>query len=215
MNGNRDGHCTVILAHGAGALMDSPFMNRFAEGLADEGMHVVRFEFPYMVERRETGKKRPPNRQNVLLETWHTVIQDFNNIPNVVIGGKSMGGRMASMIAANSSSTEDNETKIKGVICLGYPFHPPKKPEKTRVEHLKEIQIPTLILQGERDSLGNKTDVQNYILSKAITIHWLQDGDHSFKPRKSSGITEEENIEMAINASLQFIKQLDLDEGVW
>jgi predicted alpha/beta-hydrolase family hydrolase len=187
---------TIVLAHGAGAGMDIPFMNFFATGLAGRGFRVVRFEYPYMASQRSTGKKKPPDREPVLRATWLRVVEmlrrdspDQRN-SSLVIGGKSMGGRIASLIA--------DEAGVQGLICLGYPFHPVGKPDRLRVEHLQTIKTPTLILQGERDPFGSREEVAEYNLSPAICIRWIQDGDHSFKPRKGSGRMERQNWEAAL-----------------
>ena len=177
---------TIALAHGAGAAMDTPFMTFFAERLAAVGFRVVRFEFPYMAQRRKTGKQRPPDREPVLRATWLTVIEQLG-AKNLVIGGKSMGGRIASLVA--------DEAGVAGLVCLGYPFRPAGKPERLRVEHLRDLKTPTLIVQGVRDAFGNKCEVAAYELSPAIQIHWLPDGNHGFTPRKASGRTEERNWE--------------------
>ncbi len=186
----------IALAHGAGAPMDSPFMVAFAEGLAAHGLRVARFEFPYMAGRR-TGGKRPPDRQPVLLDTWRAVIDHFG-ADKLVIGGKSMGGRMASMVA--------DEMNVRGLVCLGYPFCAPGKVDKPRVAHLESLKTPTLICQGERDTMGNRDAVAGYTLSKNIRLHWLADGDHGFKPRKASGRTEAENWAEAIDAVADFVR---------
>ena len=159
---------TLILAHGAGAPMTHPFMAAVAKAIGEQGIRVVRFNFPYM----EAGRK-VPDRQPVLLDAWREVIAAHGGGRKVHIGGKSMGGRMASMIA--------DEMKVRGLICFGYPFHPPGQPQKTRVEHLKELQTPTLIVQGTRDPFGTRDDVQGYALSKAIRVEWIEGGDHSLK----------------------------------
>ncbi len=190
---------TVALAHGAGAPMDTAFMNAFAAGLAGRGFRVARFEFPYMVERRLTGKKRPPNPAKLLLETWTSVIAQLGP-DNLVIGGKSMGGRIASMVA--------DAARVKGLVCLGYPFHPPGRPNKLRIEHLQNLKTPALFLQGERDTLGNKEDVAGYPIDRSIQLHWLGDGDHGFKPRKKSGRTEQQNWDQAIAAFADFVEAL-------
>ncbi len=182
---------TIILAHGAGAAMDTPFMNAIAEGLADGGLRVVRFEFPYMSRRRTDGKSRPPDRLPVLRETWLSVIASVES-DVLVIGGKSMGGRVASLVA--------DEAEVSGLVCLGYPFHPIGKPDQLRIEHLQRILTPTLILQGERDRFGCRTEVEQYDLDPNIQIEWLADGDHGFKPRKASGVTEQENWLTAVEA---------------
>lgn len=206
INGPNDAPVTIALAHGAGAPMDSAFMVEFAEQLAARGLRCVRFEFPYMHQRREDGKKRPPNRAPILLETWRTVINHLGR-ENLVIGGKSMGGRMASMVAAE---LENEGTPVKGVICLGYPFHPPGKPEKAegRMAHLLNIKTPTLILQGTRDTFGTIDQVPDFPLSKTIDVQWLEDGDHGFKPRKKSGRTEQQNWAEAIAAMDAFASGL-------
>lgn len=197
---------TIALAHGAGAAMDSAFMQAFAEGLAARGLRCVRFEFPYMAARRVDGKKRPPNRAPALLETWRAVIDHLGR-DNLIIGGKSMGGRMASMIAR---TLEDEADPVKGLVCLGYPFHPPGKPEKAaeRLVHLTDIQTPTLILQGTRDTFGGREHLRNLPLSKAVCVTWLEDGDHGFKPRVKSGRTETQNWEEALNAMDAFARAL-------
>lgn len=190
---------TVALAHGAGAPMDSAFMAAFAAGLADRGLRVARFEFPYMARRRAEGTKRPPDRAPVLLDCWRTVIAELGP-ERLVIAGKSMGGRMASLVAG--------EAGVMGLVCLGYPFHPPGKPERTRTEHLESLKTPTLILQGERDPFGTRAEVAEYALSGAIRVVWLPDGDHGFKPRKASGRTEAENWETAIAKMADFALSL-------
>jgi predicted alpha/beta-hydrolase family hydrolase len=197
-NGPQRPAATIILAHGAGAGMDTEFMNAFAEGLAAHRFRVVRFEFPYMMQRGLTGKRRPPDREPVLREAWLQVIQSLTS-SKLIIGGKSLGGRIASLIA--------DEVSVAGLVCLGYPFHPAGKPERTRVKHLETIRTPTLILQGERDPLGNRQDVGKYALSANVRIHWLPDGDHGFKPRKSSGRTAQQNWSAGIEAVAEFVNQ--------
>lgn len=196
---------TVALAHGAGAPMDSAFMAAFADGLAAKALRVARFEFPYMAARRNGGAKRPPDRAPILMETWSSVIAALGGPGKVVVGGKSMGGRIASLLAAELAA---KDTPVRGLVCLGYPFHPPGKPQNTRVAHLEKLRTPSLFLQGERDSLGNCADVAGYALSPAIRVQWLADGDHGFKPRKASGRTEAENWAEAIDAVASFVEGL-------
>jgi predicted alpha/beta-hydrolase family hydrolase len=202
--GPKSAPLTVALAHGAGAPMDSPFMEAFAEGLAGRGLRCARFEFPYMAQRRDDGKKRPPNPARLLLETWREVIGEIGR-DNLVIGGKSMGGRMASMVAAD---LEAEGNPVRGVLCLGYPFHPPGRPDKLRTEHLETLKTKTLICQGTRDPFGTEAEVPAYPLSKAIRLTWLPDGDHSFKPRKASGRTEDQNWTTALDAIQAFCAKL-------
>ena len=190
---------TLVLAHGAGAPMESEFMDFFAAGLAANGIRVARFEFPYMVIRREDGKRRPPDRAPVLLGTYLQVAAELGP-DNLVIGGKSMGGRIASMVA--------DEAGAAGLVCLGYPFHPPGKPEKLRTEHLAGLKTPALILQGERDPFGRRAEVEGYALSKSIAVDFLADGDHDLKPRKASGRTREENWAEAVARIAGFVDGL-------
>lgn len=199
IDGPDDAPLTVALAHGAGAPMDSEFMNWFAEGLAEHGYRCVRFEFPYMTERRKTGKKRPPDRQPKLLDTWQAVI-DHLDPGNLVIGGKSMGGRMATMIA--------DDANVRGVIALGYPFYGMGRADKPRIEHLKDVKTPTLICQGTRDTMGSLEVVEALTLSKAISYHWAEDGDHSLKPRKKSGRTEDQNRIETLDAMDRYLSEL-------
>jgi predicted alpha/beta-hydrolase family hydrolase len=191
---------TIVLLHGAGAPMDSPYMNTIAQGLADAGLRVARFEFPYMRARRATGKGGAPDHEPVLLQSWRDVIGDLGGGSHVVIGGKSLGGRIASMVA--------DEMAVRGLACLGYPFHPPGKPERLRVKHLEAMRTPTLILQGARDPFGRREEIENYKLSKSIRVVWMEDGDHSFKPRVSSGRTEAQNLGEAIVHVVDFVKAL-------
>ncbi|CAE6889324.1 alpha/beta family hydrolase [Vibrio alginolyticus] len=192
-----------IFAHGAGAGMEHDFMSAVAKGLVEQGIRVVRFNFPYMVKRAEDGKKRPPDRAPKLLEAYEEVITHVTN-QAVVIGGKSMGGRMSSLLAENEL--------VAGIACLGYPFHPPGKPEKYKGEHLATIEKPTLILQGERDTFGKKEEFEHFALSEQVRVIFVPDGDHSFKPRKSSGYTEAENIELAVKRLADFIKEINSEK---
>jgi predicted alpha/beta-hydrolase family hydrolase len=194
-NGPEKAGCRIVLGHGAGAPMDAPFMNAVAEGLAQAGIRVARFEFPYMRERRE-GRRRPPDREPVLLQSWRDAIGELGGRGSLIIGGKSLGGRIASMIA--------DEAGVRGLLCLGYPFHAPGKPEQARIRHLEAMRTPALILQGERDPFGNREEVQHYRLSQSIRIEWIADGDHSFKPRIRSGRTEAENLAAAIGLASRF-----------
>jgi uncharacterized protein len=191
---------TLVLAHGAGAPTDAPFMTTIAEGVAHAGVRVVRFEFPYMQKRRTTGKGGAPDPERVLMQSWRDTIAELGGGSRLVIGGKSMGGRIASMVA--------DEQAVRGLVCLGYPFHPPGKPEKNRTQHLEHLHTPALILQGMRDTFGLPEDVKNYRLAKTIRIEWIEDGDHSFKPRARSGRTEADNLQHTINLINDFIADL-------
>ncbi len=198
-DGPRDARVTLALAHGAGAPMDSAFMQSIAQGVAERNIRAVRFEFPYMEQRRRDGKRRAPDREPRLLDAWREVIRELG-ASRLVIGGKSLGGRMASLIA--------EETGVLGLICLGYPFHPPGKPERLRIAHLMPLDIPALVLQGERDPFGNISEVAGYGLPPNIRVRWLADGDHSFVPRKRSGRTEADNLAEAVNEIADFVHEI-------
>ena len=193
---------TLILAHGAGAPMDSAFMNDMAARLAAHGVNVLRFEFPYMAQRRLDGGKRPPNPAPKLLECWREVYAQVR--PHVAgrlaIGGKSMGGRMASLLA--------DELGADALVCLGYPFYAAGKPEKPRVAHLAELRTRTLIVQGERDALGNREAVEAYALAPAIELFWLAAADHDLKPLKASGFTHEQHLEAAARKVAEVLRGL-------
>ncbi|CDT17514.1 putative Alpha/beta hydrolase [Vibrio coralliirubri] len=194
-----DNPITFIFAHGAGAGMDHEFMQSVAKGLAFKGIRVIRFNFPYMIKRAEDGKRRPPDRAPKLLEAYQEIIEQVD-ADKLVIGGKSMGGRMASHL-----SEVDKEAAM---ACLGFPFHPPGKPEKYKGEHLAELAKPCLILQGERDTFGKREEFADFDLSDSIRVEFIPDGDHSFKPRKSSGYTEQQNIALTVEKLAAFIKEV-------
>lgn len=187
----------LLLAHGAGAPMDSDFMNAITDRISAAGIEVIRFEFEYMAKRRRDGQRRGPDRAPKLIARFHEVLGCVGPPGEVVVGGKSMGGRIASMIA--------DEAGVAGLLCLGYPFHPPGKPERLRTAHLQAIQTPTLMVQGTRDRFGTKEEVANYRLSDAIELAWMEDGDHSLKPRKKSGRTLEQNVDETVRAAVVFI----------
>ena len=191
---------TVVLAHGAGAPMDSPFLAEVAAGLGGRGVRVVRFEFPYMARRRSEGRKTPPDRAPVLLDTWRQVIADLAPAGRLVIGGKSMGGRMASLLA--------DETGVAGLLVFGFPFHAPGKDAADRIGHLAALATPTLIVQGTRYTLGSRDEVAGYALSPAVRLHWIEDGDHSLKPRKASGLSPDEAMTQAVDAAAGFVLSL-------
>jgi uncharacterized protein len=196
-DGPKDAAARLVLAHGAGAPMASSFMQTMAEALGDRGIRVTRFEFPYMQARRYSGKRGGPDKQPVLLATYREVIALLGPGAPLCIGGKSMGGRMASMIA--------DEASVHGLVCLGYPFHPADKPTQLRVAHLKDLKTPALIVQGTRDELGSRQDVAGYQLSPSIRIEWIEDGDHSFERLKRSGRTNADAMAEAIDAVADFV----------
>ncbi|CAI8831695.1 Alpha/beta hydrolase [Pseudomonas sp. IT-347P] len=191
---------TLILAHGAGAPMDSDWMNDMARRLAGLGVNVLRFEFPYMAQRRVDGVKRPPNPAGKLQECWREVFAQVRRhvAGPLAMGGKSMGGRMASLLA--------DELGVDALVCLGYPFYAVGKPEKPRVAHLAALRTRTLIVQGERDALGNRDAVEGYSLSPNIEMFWLAAGDHDLKPLKASGFTHDQHLTSAAQKVAEFLK---------
>ena len=188
----------LALAHGAGAPMDSPFMAAMAAGLAAQGLRVARFEFPYMRVRREAGNRPPPDPEARLRRSWQAAIAALGGGRRLCIGGKSLGGRIASLIA--------DESGVAGLVCLGYPFLPPGSTRPPRTAHLRELRTPALILQGTRDPFGGREAVAAYPLAASIRIHWLEDGDHSWKPRKASGRSEAQNLAEAAAVAADFVR---------
>jgi predicted alpha/beta-hydrolase family hydrolase len=197
VDGPDDAAWTLVLGHGAGAPMDSPFLETVAGGLAGRGHRVVRFEFPYMRRRRDEGTRRPPDRLPVLLDALREVVAQ-TPARRLALGGKSLGGRVASLLA--------DELGADALVVLGYPFHPPGRPERTRTEHLGSLRTPTLILQGERDPFGARGEVEGYALSRAIRVVWVHDGDHGLAPRRASGRTEADNLGDAVAAIDAFLR---------
>jgi predicted alpha/beta-hydrolase family hydrolase len=205
---------TLVLAHGAGAPMDSPFLAAMAAGLAQRGLRVARFEFTYMRARREGGGRKAPDREPELRRAWLQALAELpmpaeigavgaagGGAPPVWIGGKSLGGRIASLIA--------DQAGVRGLVCLGYPFRPPGAAPAVAVKrtaHLRDLRTPALIVQGTRDPFGGPADVAGYTLAAGIRVHWIEDGDHSLKPRKSSGRTEAQNLAEAVAAVAAFVQ---------
>ena len=198
-NGPDGADTLYVLAHGAGAPMDSPWMDAVAGRIADRGMRVARFEFGYMAARRQ-GQKPPPSPANRLIAEHLDVIAKLDHKGRLFIGGKSMGGRMASMVAQKLFDKDS----VSGLICLGYPFHPPGNPTKLRTDHLEQMTVPALVCQGERDPFGTRDEVATYPLPASMQVLWLPDGDHDLKPRKASGLTLDDNLDVATDAIAKF-----------
>lgn len=202
--GPREAKVRLLLAHGAGAAMTSPFLETITKLLNERGLQVSRFEFDYMAARRQGGKRRPPPRAEMLKSEYIRAVQDIAaegaQDQTLVIGGKSMGGRVASMVADELFAAG----RIGGLGCLGYPFHPPGKPENLRTPHLEALACPTLIVQGERDPFGTKVEVEGYALSGVIMFSWASDGDHDLGPRGASGFTRSGNLKLAADAISAF-----------
>ena len=178
-----------------------------ASGLAQQGWRVVRFEFAYMARMRETGRRQGPDRMPVLQEAFRQQVRlEKAARPEcpLLIGGKSMGGRVASLLIDELAASAG----VRGCLCLGYPFHPPGKPLQLRTEHLAALRTPTLILQGERDTFGKREEVDTYALSPKVQLRWITSGDHSFKPTRSSGLSEAENWATAVGLGDRFLREL-------
>lgn len=201
----------VLLAHGAGAPMTSPFMEAIAGLLAERGLRVSRFEFAYMAERRESGRRRPPPRAERLVSEYEAAVASLRPAlapgQRLVVGGKSLGGRVASLVA----DTLHGRGVIAGLVCLGYPFHPPGRAGELRTAHLAALACPALIVQGERDPFGSRSEVEAIALSPAIAFHWADDGDHDLGPRGGRGATRAGNLAAAADAVVSFAESLDAE----
>lgn len=178
--------------------MDSPFMEEVATGLTARGIRVVRFEFPYMAKRREGGKTTAPDKTAVLEACFREVVAaQGEGASQIAIGGKSLGGRIATHVA--------DSLGVSAVVAFGFPFFPPKKAGLGRFERLLSLRTPTLVLQGTRDPFGGREQLEALTLPSAITMHYLEDGDHSFEPRKKSGRTLAQNMDEAIKVAADFL----------
>jgi predicted alpha/beta-hydrolase family hydrolase len=204
-DGPADARATILLAHGAGAPMDSASMNAAATTLADAKVRVARFEFAYMAARRTGDGRKPPPRAETLKGEYLAAVEAVAAAAPLIIGGKSMGGRVASMVADELLG----EGRIAGLLCLGYPFHPPGKPAQLRTKHLETLRTPTLICQGMRDEFGTRDEVPGYKLSDMIEILWLEDGDHDLKPRKKiSGFSAADHLKTMADAAAAFAARI-------
>lgn len=172
--GPESGIGTLVLGHGAGAAMDSAGMNDLADALGSRGIRTARFEFAYMAARRD-GVRRPPPRADTLTGEYLAAVEAVGGRP--FIGGRSMGGRVATMVA--------DELGAPGVVCFGYPFHPPGKLEQLRTAHLEALRTPLLIVQGTRDEFGTPEQVAGYSLSPSIELEWVEGAGHGLSTKKA------------------------------
>lgn len=174
-DGPDDAQRTLVLAHSAGAPMDSPWLTAMCRLLAERGIRTARFEFAYMAARR-TGQRRPPLKAELAVGEYRDAVAAVAEHAGgpLLIGGKSYGGRVASLVA--------DELGVAGLVCLGYPFHPPQKPEALRTAHLLTLRTPALICQGTRDPFGGADEVPGYGLAPSIELRWFA-GDHDVQPR--------------------------------
>jgi predicted alpha/beta-hydrolase family hydrolase len=180
----------LVLAHGAGADQRHRVMVAIASRLAARGVEVVTFNFLYTEQRRRT-----PDRAPVLEQTWEAVVDavadDLSDGQRLVIGGKSMGGRMASMVLARTPD-RPSWARVSGLVLLGYPLHPPGKPDQPRTAHLPSIRVPVLLVQGTRDAFGTREEIEPIFraLPTRVDYEFIEQGDHSFAVPKSTGLTE-------------------------
>jgi uncharacterized protein len=190
----------LLMAHGAGAGQDSTFLERMRDALAERGVQTLAIEFAYLQQMRREARRRPPPRVDRLVEElahWCDILT-HPELPPLWLGGKSMGGRVASLLAARDGAP--------GLILCGYPFHPPRKPESLRLAHWPLIASPTLVVQGSRDPFGNRDEIARYDLAGAC-LHLLEDGDHDWQPRRASGRTQASLIEEAAEVVASFMAE--------
>jgi len=201
----------LVLTHGSGAAMDSDFMNEFTALVVAHDICVARFEFAFMAGRRTTGKKRPPPKAEKLIAEFLAALTEVRSkntglsgadAPAIFIGGKSLGGRVASMMAQQCF----DEKTIAGLVCLGYPFHPPGKSDKLRTGHFADYNCPSLICQGENDPFGKRSEIEHYDLPASFQFHWAPFGNHDMAPPKRSGLTRQDNWSLAAAAVGDFMK---------
>ncbi|WP_394128880.1 alpha/beta fold hydrolase [Shewanella maritima] len=207
----------IVFAHGAGANMHHEFMAQMAQKLVAAQFQVLRFNFLYMQANMADGKRRPPDRAPKLLAHYESVLEKIDSLKQegkvhyhrIVLVGKSMGGRMSAILMSDEHQIENDVAKlvqkeVSHVICLGYPFLPPKGKEP-RLSPLNQSQMPILILQGERDTFGNREQLPQWSIRHGVEIKWIGDGDHSFKPRKKSGFDFEGNLDVAVNYITEYL----------
>jgi hypothetical protein len=195
---------TVILGHGAGANQLHPFMRLFASGLAERGMDAITFNFLYMQQGR-----RVPDPKAKLEACYDAVIESAIGNKKLkgnrlAIGGKSMGGRIASQVAAKPESADN----VNALVFLGYPLHPPGKPEQLRDAHLKDVRAPMLFVQGSRDAFGTTDEIRAVIkrLHLPATLHTIEGGDHSLKVPRSSGMSQQEIYESTLDEIARWLR---------
>jgi len=189
----------LLIAHGAGAGQDSTFLQRLREALADQGVQTLAIEFAYLQRMRREGRRLPPPRIDHLVgefTAWCDLLS-HPELPPLWLGGKSLGGRVASLVAARDGAA--------GLALCGYPFHPPARPDRLRLDRWPVLACPTLVVQGTRDPFGTRDEVAGYDLPSVARLHWLEDGDHDWKPRRASGLTQAALIDQGAAAIAAFL----------
>lgn len=196
---------TLLLAHGAGGPMDSPFLVRLTEALVAEGLSVARYEFGYMAARRTGAGKKPPPKAERLVEETRAALDTLlaRTTGPVLLAGKSMGGRVSVMAAGG-----DLDPRVKAVAVFGYPFHAPGRPEAIRREPLDRSRLPVLVMQGERDEFGPHALAAGLGLGDHVRLEPVPDGNHDFGPRGASGATLKGNVAFAARTVAGFVRSL-------
>ena len=199
----REQHACLVLAHGAGAGQRHPFMVTVARGLAERGIDVVTFDFPYMAQKRRVPDKAPVLEAS-FRETVAEARQRVGPDRRLFVGGKSLGGRMATHLAAEGLAG------LQGVVLLGYPLHPPGKPEQPRVAHLPRITVPVLIVQGDRDAFGTPDEVKPVFasLGTRATLHVVEGGDHSLRVPRSAAVSQQEVYDGVLDAIAGWVQSV-------
>jgi predicted alpha/beta-hydrolase family hydrolase len=193
----------VLLAHGAGADMHAATLTSVADALADAKIPSLRFNFPYMAAGRRSPD-RPPVLEAAVRDAAALLAKQSKVAPErIVLGGRSMGGRICSMVVADG-------LPAFGLVLLGYPLHPPGNAAKLRVEHLPRITVPCLFVSGTRDAFGTPDELKRHAkkIKGKVSWHWIETGDHGFKPLKSSGLTPAAALDAAAEAVVQFVSSL-------
>ena len=209
----------LLFAHGAGAGSQHPFMLSLASALNASGVHVWLFDFAYMAQAKAEGKRRPPPRLPKLeVEYLNAIayVQAQIGTDSLWIGGKSMGGRVACHALNTLTLAEPNPNSAQSIIgatIIGYPFHPVGKPDSLRLAVLQSATSPIFICQGERDTFGTRAEIETYQYPDNVQVEYLFDGDHSLKPRKASGMSQEQHILAAAMAIASVIKQADTHDA--
>jgi predicted alpha/beta-hydrolase family hydrolase len=196
----------VLLAHGAGADMNAAALTAVADALADARVPSLRFNFAYRSAGRR-GPDRAPVLEAAAREAAGELVRRSKLAPErLVLGGRSMGGRICSQVAAN----EREPVPALGLALLGYPLHPPGKPEQLRVEHFPRLAMPVLFVSGTRDSFGTPDELkrQAKTVTGTVSFHWVETGDHGFKPLKSSGLTPAQAVAEVADAVVRFVESL-------
>ena len=197
----------VLLAHGAGADMHAATLTTVADALADAKVPSLRFNFPYKALGRR-APDRPPVLEAAVREATAELVRRAKVPPErIVLGGRSMGGRIGSMVAGDD---DDDGGGALGLVLLGYPLHPPGRPERLRVEHFARLRMPVLFVSGTRDAFGTPAELRRHTrkIKGPVSFYWIETGDHGFKPLKSSGLTVDGVLAEVAGAVVDFVTAL-------